>query len=182
VVVGMSMYGYIGLYPTFLVTQLHWPTGQAALAASMFGLGALLGIPAGWLGDRVNQRTLMIVSLLVGAVVGYLLFNGPTGAVVQYVLSFAEGAIASGFLFVNIYSAMQRSVRPHLIGRASGVYVSAFYIPAAFAGYLFSALVAGTGWGGAAIWQLTVLPLIGVVALLFVDVRRFANARVEARA
>ena len=182
VVVGMSMYGYIGLYPTFLVTQLHWPTGQAALAASMFGLGALLGIPAGWLGDRVNQRTLMIVSLLVGAVVGYLLFNGPTSAVVQYVLSFAEGAIASGFLFVNIYSAMQRSVRPHLIGRASGVYVSAFYIPAAFAGYLFSALVAGTGWGGAAIWQLTVLPLIGVAALLFVDVRRFANARVEARA
>ena len=177
VVVGMSMYGYIGLYPTFLVTQLHWSSGQAALAASMFGLGALLGIPAGWLGDRVNQRVLMTVALLVGAVVGYLLFNGPTGATAQYVLSFAEGAIASGFLFVNIYSAMQRAVRPHLIGRASGVYVSAFYVPAAFAGYLFSALVAGTGWGGAAIWQLTVLPLVGVVALLFVDVGRFANAR-----
>ena len=177
VVVGMSMYGYIGLYPTFLVSQLHWSSGQAALAASMFGLGALLGIPAGWLGDRVNQRVLMIVAMLVGAVVGYLLFNGPTGAVPQYVLSFAEGAIASGFLFVNIYSAMQRAVRPHLIGRASGVYVSAFYVPAAFAGYLFSALVAGTGWGGAAIWQLTVLPLVGVVALLFVDVGRFANAR-----
>jgi MFS family permease len=177
VVVGMSMYGYIGLYPTFLVSQLHWSSGQAALAASMFGLGALLGIPAGWLGDRVNQRVLMTVALLVGAVVGYLLFNGPTGAAAQYVLSFAEGAIASGFLFVNIYSAMQRAVRPHLIGRASGVYVSAFYVPAAFAGYLFSALVAGTGWGGAAIWQLTVLPLVGVVALLFVDVGRFANAR-----
>jgi MFS family permease len=177
VVVGMSMYGYIGLYPTFLVSQLHWTSGQAALAASMFGLGALLGIPAGWLGDRVNQRVLMTVALLIGAVVGYLLFNGPTGAVAQYVLSFAEGAIASGFLFVNIYSAMQRAVRPHLIGRASGVYVSAFYVPAAFAGYLFSALVAGAGWGGAAIWQLTVLPLVGVVALLFVDVGRFANAR-----
>jgi MFS family permease len=177
VVVGMSMYGYIGLYPTFLVSQLHWSSGQAALAASMFGLGALLGIPAGWLGDRVDQRVVMIVSLLVGALVGYLLFNGPTGATAQYVLSFAEGAIASGFLFVNIYSAMQRAVRPHLIGRASGVYVSAFYVPAAFAGYLFSALVAGTGWGGAATWQLTVLPLVGVVALLFVDVGRFANAR-----
>jgi MFS family permease len=143
----------------------------------MFGLGALLGIPAGWLGDRVNQRVLMIVALVVGAVVGYLLFNGPTGAAAQYVLSFAEGAIASGFLFVNIYSAMQRAVRPHLIGRASGVYVSAFYIPAAFAGYLFSALVGAAGWGGAALWQLTVLPLVGVIALLFVDVSRFANAR-----
>jgi hypothetical protein len=113
-------------------------------------------------------------------VVGYLLFNGPTGAAAQYVLSFAEGAIASGFLFVNIYSAMQRAVRPQLIGRASGVYVSAFYIPAAFAGYLFSALVGVAGWGGAAVWQLTVLPLVGVVALLFVDVSKFANARVSA--
>jgi MFS family permease len=181
VVVGISMYGYIGLYPTFLVTQLHWTSGQAALAASMFGLGALLGIPAGWLGDRFNQRTVMIVTLVVGAVVGYLLFNGPTGAAAQYVLSFAEGAIASGFLFVNIYSAMQRAVRPHLIGRASGVYVSAFYVPAAFAGYVFSALVAAAGWGGAAVWQLTVLPLVGVIALLFVDVSKFANARVRTR-
>jgi MFS family permease len=178
-VVGISMYGYIGLYPTFLVSHLGWSKGQAALAASMFGLGALMGIPAGWLGDRFNQRTVMIVTLLAGSVVGYLLFNGPTAALPQELLSFAEGAIASGFLFVNIYSSMQRAVRPQMIGRASGVYVASFYIPAAFAGYLFSSLVGATGWGGAAIWQLTVLPIVGIVALLFVDIKRFSNARVQ---
>ena len=75
VVVGMSMYGYIGLYPTFLVSQLHWSSGQAALAASMFGLGALLGIPAGWLGDRVDQHVVMIVSLLLGALRGLPAFQ-----------------------------------------------------------------------------------------------------------
>jgi MFS family permease len=176
IVVGVAMYGYIGLYPTYLVSHLGWAKGDAALAASMFGLGALLGIPAGWLGDRLNQRILMIVALLAGSVVGYLLFNGPTGHAPQFALSFAEGAIASGFLFVNIYSSMQRSVRPSMVGRASGVYVASFYVPAAFAGYLFSALVGAAGWGGAAVWQLTVLPLVGVVALLFVDVRRFSNA------
>jgi MFS family permease len=138
----------------------------------MFGLGALLGVPAGWLGDRFNQRIVMLVAILVGSVIGYLLFNGPVTAGPQYVLSFAEGAIASGFLFVNIYSAMQRSVRPNAIGRVSGIYVAAFYIPAAFAGYLFSAFVNSIGWGGAGIWQLTVLPLIGAVALLFIDPRR----------
>ena len=180
VVVGMSMYGYIGLYPTFLISHVGLSTGQASLAASMFGLGALLGIPAGWLGDRFNQRTVMIVSLLAGSVVGYLLFNGPTTAVPQYALSFAEGAIASGFLFVNIYSAMQRAVRPHMIGRASGIYVAAFYIPAAFAGYLFSAFVGGTGWGGAGLWQLTVLPLVGVAALLFVETRQLSSATAPA--
>lgn len=180
VVVGIAMYGYIGLYPTFLQEELGFSSGDAGLAASMFGIGALVGLPAGWLGDRVNQRNLMIVALVAGSVVGYLLFNGPTTLGPQIALSFAEGAIASGFLFVNIYSSMQRAVRPTMVGRASGLYVASFYIPAALAGYLFSALVAGTGWGGAALWQLTVLPLVGVVVLLFVDVGRFSNARAGA--
>lgn len=175
VVVGVSMYGYIGLYPTFLVSQLHFSSGSASLAASMFGLGALLGIPAGWLGDRLNQRVVILVAILVGSVIGYLLFNGPTSPGPQYLLSFGEGAVASGFLFVNIYAAMQRAVRPEAIGRASGLYVAAFYIPAALAGYLFSAFVGGTGWGGAGIWQLTVLPLVGAVAALFLDPRRMSR-------
>lgn len=122
-VVGISMYGYIGLYPTFLTSQLHLSNGQASLAASMFGLGALVGVPAGWLGDRLNPRAVMLAALVVGAVIGYLLFNGPTTEGPQLALSFAEGAVASGFLFINIYSAMQRSVRPDLIGRASGWFV-----------------------------------------------------------
>ncbi|MDX3849207.1 MFS transporter [Streptomyces sp. AK02-01A] len=175
VVVGISMYGYIGLYPTFLESRLGFSNGQAALAASMFGLGAVLGIPAGWLGDRLNQRAVMIVAALAGCVVGYLLFNGPTTPGPQYALSIAEGAIASGFLFVNIYSAMQRAVRPHMIGRVSGLFVATFYLPAAFSGYLFSAFVAGTGWGGAGLWELTVLPLAGVVALFFVNTRKLAR-------
>jgi MFS family permease len=141
----------------------------------MFGLGALLGVPAGWLGDRFNQRVVMLVAILAGSVIGYLLFNGPVTAGPQYALSFAEGAVASGFLFVNIYSGMQHSVRPNAIGRVSGVYVAAFYIPAAFAGYLFSALVKSSGWGGAGIWQLTVLPLIGAAALLFIDTRQMCH-------
>ena len=175
VVVGLSMYGYIGLYPTFLETQLHFGNGQAAQAASMFGLGAILGIPAGWLGDRFNSRNVMIVAALAGCVVGYLLFNGPTGSGWQYLLSFLEGTFASGFLFVNIYSSMQRSVRPHMIGRVSGIFVASFYLPAAFSGYIFADIKNATSWGGAGLWQLTIMPLIGVVALLFVKTGQMAR-------
>lgn len=175
-VVGVAMYGYIGLYPTYLREALGFSRGDAALAASMFGIGALMGLPAGWLGDRFNQRNIMIGALLGGAVVGYLLFNGPTTLGPQVALSFAEGALASGFLFVNIYSSMQRAVRPTMVGRASGMYVTSFYVPAAIAGYLFSSLVAAAGWGGAAFWQLSVLPMVGIAALLFVDVTKFSNA------
>ena len=176
VVVGLAMYGYLGLYPTFLREHLHFSTQQAGFAASMFGLGALVGIPAGWLGDRFNQRNVMIAALVAGSGVGWLLFNGPTTPGAQNLLSFAEGALASGFMFVNIYSSMQRAVRPALIGRASGLYVASFYIPAALAGYAFSELVGNLSWGAAGLWQLTVLPYVAVVALLFVDVRQFSNA------
>ncbi|RAY16941.1 MFS transporter [Actinomadura craniellae] len=181
VVVGLAMYGYLGLYPTFLQEELQLSTGQAGLAAGMFGAGALVGLPAGWLGDRLDQRTVMIGSLVAGSLVGFLLFNGPTTAGPQIALSFAEGAIGSGFLFVNLYSSMQRAVRPEMIGRASGLYVAAFYIPAALAGYLFSRLVGSVGWGGAGVWQLTVLPLAGVATLLFVDTGRFGGTRAGRR-
>jgi len=178
VVVGMSMYGYLGLYPTFLKNQLGFTLGQGGTALSMFGLGALVGLPAGYLGDKLNQKWVLIVALLAGCVVGYLIFNGPTSYSAQLVLSFGEGAIGSGFLFVNVYSAMQRAVRPHMIGRASGVFITCLYIPSSVAGYLFGVLVGGLSWGAAGLIQLTLLPLVGVAAMAFVQTQQLSNATV----
>ncbi|MGV9797835.1 MFS transporter [Mycobacterium sp. NPDC003449] len=180
VVVGVAMYGFIGLYPSFLQSELHFGLGEAGVIASMFGLGAMMGLPAGFLMDRLNVRNVLIVAMLIGSVVGYLIFNGPTTPGWQYVLSFAEGAVASGFCFVGVYAGLQRSVRPELVGRASGFYVTCFYIPASVAGYLFSHLVEAQGWGGAGFWQLTILPMIGVVALLFVNPKQLAGASTAA--
>jgi MFS family permease len=146
----------------------------------MFGLGAMMGLPAGYLMDRQNVRHVLITAMLIGSGVGYLIFNGPTTVGWQLVLSFAEGAVASGFCFVGVYTGLQRSVRPALVGRASGFYVSCFYVPASVAGYVFSLLVGRTGWGGAGFWQLTVLPLVGVVALLFVNTKQLATVAVVA--
>lgn len=178
VIVGIAMYGFIGLYPSFLQSQLHISLHDAGVVASMFGLGAMMGLPAGYLMDRFNLRYVLIGAMLSGSVVGYLIFNGPTTIGWHYVLSFAEGAIASGFCFVGVYAGLQRSVHPDAIGRVSGFYVTCFYVPASIAGYLFSILVGAAGWGAAGLWQLTVLPVIGVVMLLFVDTERFAQPAV----
>lgn len=177
VVVGIAMYGFIGLYPTFLQDELHFSLSDAGTIASLFGLGAMMGLPAGYLMDRLNVRYVLICALLVGSVVGYLIFNGPTSVGWQYVLAFAEGAVASGFCFVGVYAGLQRAVRPAMIGRASGFFVSCFYVPASVAGYIFSSLVGSVGWGGAGLWQLSVLPLVGVVALLFVRSEQFSRVR-----
>ncbi len=178
-IVGTSMYGYLGLYPSFLQEELGFTPTQAGFALSMFGLGALMGIPAGYLGDRFPQRW-VIIGALVGAIVtGYVLFNLITTPLQHNVLSFLEGMFASGFLFVNVYSLMQRSVKTTIIGRASGAFITSLYVPSALAGYLFAFLVGRFDWGGAAIVQLVLIPLIGIVAMLFLDPSRINTIRSE---
>lgn len=171
-VVGISMYGYLSLYPTFLQEELGFGPSQAGFALSMFGIGALMGIPAGYLGDRFNQRWVIIGALLGAIVTAYLLFFVGQTPLAQSFFSFLMGTFASGFLFVNVYSLMQRSVRTTIIGRASGTFITSLYIPSALAGYLFGFLVERLDWGGAALVQLMLVPLIGIAAMLFLDASR----------
>jgi MFS family permease len=170
---GLAIYGFLGLYPTFLRGHLHFSLAQVGIAAGAAGLGSWLSsIPAGLLGDRFNQKWLIIIAQAVGAVVGFAVFNLTTVPVAQYVLAFIFGTQGTGLFYLNAYSLMQRSVRPSIVGRASGTFVTCLYLPAAFSGYLFALLVGPLGWGGGAAVQLTLLPLIALVAMLFFDFRR----------
>jgi MFS family permease len=174
-VVGVSMYGYLSLYPTFLQEELGFSPSGAGFALSMFGIGALMGIPAGYIGDRFNQRWVIIAALVGAIITAYLLFFVGQTEFQQSFLSFLMGAFASGFLFVNVYSLMQRSVRTTIIGRASGTFITSLYIPSALAGYLFGFLVGKLDWGGAALVQLMALPVVGIVAMLFLDTTKVSK-------
>ncbi len=169
---GMAGLGYLGLYPTFLRTALHFSVAEAGAAASMYGVGALMGILCGVLGDRVNQKWLTIATLVALGVVGYCIFNVATSPFWQDVLSFLEGTAFSGFLYVNNYSLMQRSVRASLGGRASGLVVSCVYLPAALSGYLFATLYGAYGWGTAALLQMTLQLVVPAIGMLFFDLSR----------
>lgn len=174
-VIGVSMYGYLSLYPTFLQEELGFGPSGAGFALSMFGIGALMGIPAGFIGDRFNQRWVIIAALVGAIVTAYLLFFVGQTQLQQSFLSFLMGAFASGFLFVNVYSLMQRSVRTTIIGRASGTFITSLYIPSALAGYLFGFLVGKLDWGGAALVQLMLVPVVGIVAMLFLDTSKVSK-------
>ncbi|MGW6912046.1 MFS transporter [Streptomyces sp. NPDC054940] len=176
VVSGVAIYGFLGLYPTYLITSLHYSTEQAALAMSLLGFGGMTAIFGGWLGDRVNQRTLLIVSLLAVSAISVCIYETQAGVGVQCVFAFLMGAFGLGFIYPNTNSAIQRAVRPEQIGRASGLFVSSYYGPAAFSGLLFAALVDSFGWSQAGLLQVTVLPLLAVAALVFVRTSQFNNA------
>ncbi|TLS42363.1 MFS transporter [Streptomyces montanus] len=179
VVSGVAIYGFLGLYPTFLISSLHYSSDQAALAMSVLGFGGMMGIFGGWLGDHMNQRNLLIVSLLSCSAIGLAIYQTQAGIGPQCVLAFLMGAFGLGLLYPNTNSAIQRAVRPEQIGRASGLFVTSYYGTAAFSGLLFAALVDSFGWSQAGLLQVTLLPLVGVLALTFVRTSQFNNAAVH---
>ena len=165
---GLVFYGFLGLYPTYLISELHYSAGEAALATSFAGFGTMLSIGAGWLSDRVNQRTVLIVSYLALAATSVAVYQTHLAVGWQCVLAFLMGALGLGFIWSNTNSALQRSVRPEKVGRASGLFITTYYTAAAVSGLLFAALVDWLGWSQAGLWQITLLSVVGVVAVAFV--------------
>jgi MFS family permease len=168
VTLGLLNYGYLGLYPTFLKSVLHFSVGTAAVAQSLYGVGAFTGIVAGYLADRFGERPLIYVAVFGSMVSGLLMFTVATVPWEQDLLSFFFGTFASGFLFVNVYAMTQRAVAPQHVGKASGIASSAHYIGAGFAGAVFGGIVQAWSWGGATIIQMVLLPAIAIVCVAFV--------------
>jgi MFS family permease len=169
IILGYSLYGFIGLYTTYLREDLLFSPADAAAAFSFFGLGGLVSFAGGWFGDRFPQRWVTAIAFALLAGVGYAMYNWSTSLQSQSVLSFLTGALASGFVFVNLLSLLQRSVRPQLVGSASGLFLTSLFGSASTAGYLLAVLVGAFGWGGAALIELTLFPIIGIIAMALVD-------------
>jgi MFS family permease len=177
VIGGLVGYGFLGLYPTFLITTQHYTAAQAALAMSFYGFGGMLvALVAGWLGDRVNQRTILIVTYLAVAATSLVVYQVNLSVGWQCAVAFLMGATVTGSLYPNLSSSMQRSVRPEQVGRATGLFITSYYVSSAFSGLLFAALVGAFGWKQAGLWQITVLSLVAIVAVAFVRPAAFNNA------
>ncbi|SMD25356.1 MFS transporter [Kibdelosporangium aridum] len=165
---GLTVYGFLGLYPTYLRTELHVTPGQTALATSLIGAGAATSLLSGWLADRFDPRKVLLVTYAGLAVSAWFVFNGADTPTWHYVTSFIMATFGLGSLFTNCNSTIQRSVRPEHVGRAAGLFVTTYYVPAAVSGYVFAELVDVLGWTQAALWQFTIVPLAALIPLWFV--------------
>ncbi|MEV6558508.1 MFS transporter [Nocardia sp. NPDC051756] len=162
---GFTIYGYLGLYPTYLREAHGFTAAQAGWAASMFGIGALGALVGGAVADRVDQRLLNVGGFLGIMILGVAIFGFATPLPVQMVLSLLLGISFTGIVYTNTSALMQRSVDVRYLGRVSGLFVAAMYIPAAASGYFFAHMRDSFGWQTAGIIQLTVIPVIGLAAM-----------------
>ena len=166
VIFGLALYGYLGMYPTFLREQLHYAPADAGRVMSIYGLGVLVSVISGWLGDRYSPRLVLGMSFLLASAVAAVLFNGPTDFATQAGFSLVLGAVFSGTIFVNLAASHVKSVAAGVSGRASGLFVTSVYGSATIAGYLIGFIVGLSGWTVAGNIQLVLLCLAGAVISL----------------
>ena len=115
-IAGLIIYGYLGMYPTFLREGLRYTPTAAGSVMSLYGLGALVSIGGGWLGDRFSPRIVLGSAFFITAVLGYLLFHTSGALLEQVILSFMWGIVVSGMIYVNLAGYLVKSLRSSLAG------------------------------------------------------------------
>jgi DHA1 family inner membrane transport protein len=165
-IAGLATFGFLGMYPTYLREQLHFTPADTGKIMSIYGLGALASVGGGLLGDRFPMRPVLVVSFLIAAGIGWLLFNGPTDFSAQAALAFAFGVAFAGTIYVNLAAYHVKAVNGELAGRASGIFVTSFYAAASVAGYAIGWLATKFGWTLAGDLQLCATCLVGILLAL----------------
>jgi MFS transporter, DHA1 family, inner membrane transport protein len=173
---GLALYGYLGMYPTFLREELHFAPAEAGSIMTIYGVGVLVSAGSGWLGDRFLAPHVMSASFLFSAVVCALLFNGPASFLLQAAFSFALGVAFSGTIFVNLAGYHVKSVSGDLASRASGLFITSLYGSATVAGYAMGFLSRQAGWTVAGNVQLVLLCVAGTAVSLLLRPKLMAQA------
>jgi MFS transporter, DHA1 family, inner membrane transport protein len=163
---GLSMYGFLGLYPTFLRENLHYSPVAAGAVIGFFGVGALASIIGGWVGDRYSPRLVLSGSLLSIAVLGYVFFRESPSMLTREILTCIYGVTGSAVLYVNLAGYHVKALRSSLSNRGSGMFVTSLYGGAAFGGYVLGKLTSHGGWLWASKIEMSLLCLIGAVLAL----------------
>jgi DHA1 family inner membrane transport protein len=163
---GLSMYGLLGLYPTFLRESLHYSPVDAGKVIGFYGVGALTSIAGGWLGDRFSPKVVLCGSLLCSTVLGYLFFQQAYSMATREALTCIYGITGSAVLYVNLAGYHVKSLRSSMSSRGSGMFVTSLYGGAAFGGYVLGALASRLGWMAGSEIEMSLLCLIGAVLAL----------------
>ncbi|HUY14332.1 MAG TPA: MFS transporter [Terriglobia bacterium] len=163
---GVSMYGFLGMYPTFLRENLHYSPKAAGVVMSFYGLGALASIAGGWVGDRFSPRLVLGGAFLCLAELGYLFFQRSEGIITREILTCIYGVLGSAILYVNLAGYHVKAVRSGLAGRGSGMFVTSLYGAAAFSGYLIGVIASRWGWVIAGEIQMSLLCVVGAALAL----------------
>jgi MFS transporter, DHA1 family, inner membrane transport protein len=169
IIYGLAVYGFLGLYPTFLRESLQFTPAEAGEMLRWFGFGSLLAYFGGMLGDRLPTKIVIIGSSLIIVVLGFFLYLPDLGRGARQVFVLLYGIFGAAILYTNLAGAHIKSLNRSLASRGSSMFVTTLYFGGAFGGYLMGELVRQLGWVQAGQLQISVLTLMGAVLALWLQ-------------
>jgi MFS transporter, DHA1 family, inner membrane transport protein len=170
---GVAVFGFSGLYPTYLRGALGFSPQQAALVMSAIGVGGFLAPLGGWLGDRMGYHKILMVALPLAALSGGISFTELDRSVTLHAAVAAVfGFAVLSLLYSNMSAIIINSMGPDKTAQTAGLFIASYYIPAAFAGYLLAQLKEVSNWTTAGVLQTSGFALLAMILIIVASTTR----------
>ncbi len=170
---GVAVYGFSGLYPTYLRTALGFSPQQAAQVMGAIGIGGFLAPIGGWLGDRFGYHKVLFVALPLAALSGGISFTELGRSVILHaVVAGVFGIAVLSLLYANLSAIIINSMGPAKTAQTSGLFIASYYIPAAFAGYLLAQLKEASDWTTAGVLQTSGFAVVAMILIIVAGTTR----------
>lgn len=160
---GLTVYGFLGLYPTFLRDVLKLTPAQVGGIMPFFGLGTLTSFFAGQLGDRFPTKIVLSTASLVLVVLGFFMYLPSLSIGMYQLMALIFGVFGGALVYTNLAGGQIKALRRSLANKGSSMFISSIYAGGALGGYLMGSLVTTWGWGIAGQIQISLLSLISAV-------------------
>jgi len=157
------VYGFLGLYPTFLREVLKLTPAQVGGIMPFFGLGSLTAFFAGQLGDRFPAKLILSAASLVLVVLGFFLYVPGLSTGTYQLMALLVGIFGGSIVYTNLAGGHIKSLRRSLANKGSSMFISSLYAGGALGGYLMGSLVSNWGWAVAGQIQFSLLALISTI-------------------
>jgi len=160
---GLTVYGFLGLYPTFLRDVMKLSPAEVGGIMPFFGLGSLTAFFAGKLGDKFPTKVVLSIASLVLVVLGFFLYLPGLSILTYKLMALGVGIFGAAIVYTNLAGAQIKSLRRSLANKGSSMFITSVYAGGAFGGLLMGSMVANWGWGVAGQIQISLLSLISAI-------------------
>jgi len=175
VLYGLTVYGYLGLYPTFLRDVLQLTPAEVGSIMPFFGLGSLTAFFAGQIGDKFPTKIVLSSGLLVLVVLGYFLYLPGLSIATYKVMALLVGIFGAAIVYTNLTGGHIKALRRSLANKGSSMFISSVYTGGALGGLVMGSMVESWGWERAGQIQVSLLALISLLLVLAVRPSEFSK-------
>jgi MFS transporter, DHA1 family, inner membrane transport protein len=175
VLYGLTVYGYLGLYPTFLRDVIQLTPAEVGSIMPFFGLGSLTAFFAGQIGDRFPTKIVLSSGLLVLVVLGYFLYLPGLSITTYKIMALLVGIFGAAIVYTNLTGGHIKALRRSLANKGSSMFISSVYTGGALGGLVMGSMVESWGWERAGQVQVSLLALISLLLVLGVRPSEFSK-------